>query len=114
MVRSWRLHRRSRHTLSDLAQDINAAVRGWINHYGAFYRSRLAKVLNAINVYLVRWAMHRPGGSSRFTIASAKDSRTASAVEPARSRAARAVRQHSCSLCSHDSADRFSFTAILA
>jgi RNA-directed DNA polymerase len=59
MVRSWRLHRRSRHTLSDLAQDINVVVRGWINYYGAFYRSRLAKVLNTINVYLVRWAMHK-------------------------------------------------------
>ena len=58
-VRSWRLHRRSRHTLSDLAQDINAVVRGWINYYGAFYRSRLLRVLNAINVYLVRWAMHK-------------------------------------------------------
>jgi RNA-directed DNA polymerase len=58
-VRSWRLHRRSRHTLTDLALGINAVVRGWVNYYGAFYSSRLAKVLNMINVYLVRWAMQK-------------------------------------------------------
>ena len=57
-VRSWRLHRRSRHTLQRLAYEINAVVRGWINYYGAFYRSRLFRVLNSINVYLARWAMH--------------------------------------------------------
>ena len=58
-VQSWRLHRRTRHTLSDLAHDINAVVRGWINYYGAFYRSKLSKVLNAINAYLARWAMRK-------------------------------------------------------
>ena len=33
-------------------------MRGWINYYGRFYRSRLiSSVLQQINEYLIRWAM---------------------------------------------------------
>ena len=39
-VRSWRLHRRTGHTFADLAREINPVVRGWMQYYGAFYRSR--------------------------------------------------------------------------
>ncbi len=56
-IRRWRLHRWSNETLSDLAAFINPIVRGWINYYGRFYRSRLIPVLDRINAYLVRWAM---------------------------------------------------------
>ncbi len=31
-------------------------VRGWINYYGRFYRSRLTPTLRHINEYLLRWA----------------------------------------------------------
>ena len=34
-VRSWRLHRRTGHTLADLAAAINPIVRGWMQYYGA-------------------------------------------------------------------------------
>ena len=40
-IRDWHLKRRSGTDLSGLAQDINPQVRGWINYYGAFYRSEL-------------------------------------------------------------------------
>jgi hypothetical protein len=53
-IRSWRLHRRSRSTLADLAREINMVVRGWINYYGRFYKSALVPSLNRINDYLVR------------------------------------------------------------
>ena len=39
-VRRWRLHRRTGHDLDDLAEWINPIVRGWMNYYGRFYRSR--------------------------------------------------------------------------
>jgi RNA-directed DNA polymerase len=55
-VRRWRLHRRTRHELSDLADRINPIVRGWMNYYGRFYRSELFPLLKRINAYLVRWA----------------------------------------------------------
>ncbi|MFG1709486.1 group II intron reverse transcriptase/maturase [Nonomuraea sp. M3C6] len=58
-IRSWRLHRRSRASLKDLAHEINAVVRGWINYYGRFYPSALVPSLNRINDYLVRWIVQK-------------------------------------------------------
>ena len=58
-IRAWHLSRRSDTDLSGLAQDINAQVRGWINYYGAFYRSRLYPIALRIDQYLVRWAMQK-------------------------------------------------------
>jgi len=54
-VRSWRLHNRIGQTFSDLARRINPIVAGWMQYYGAFYRSALYPVLSRINAYLVRW-----------------------------------------------------------
>jgi RNA-directed DNA polymerase len=34
-------------------------VRGWINYYGAFYRSELRFLAWRINEHLTRWAMHK-------------------------------------------------------
>ena len=58
-VRSWRLHNRSDKSLLDLARMFNAVVRGWINYYGRFYKSRLYPLLRRINDYLVRWARRK-------------------------------------------------------
>ena len=44
-VRSWRLHLRTGHTFMDLVREINPIVRGWVNYYGAFYRSALYPLL---------------------------------------------------------------------
>jgi RNA-directed DNA polymerase len=54
-VRSWRLHRHSDYTIGQLARWINPIVRGWMQYYGAFYRSALYPLLKRINGYLVRW-----------------------------------------------------------
>ncbi|MBB4930594.1 group II intron reverse transcriptase/maturase [Lipingzhangella halophila] len=54
-VRSWRIHRRSGHELVELARRINPIVRGWMQYYGAFYRTALHRLLLRINAYLVRW-----------------------------------------------------------
>ncbi|MEH1130472.1 group II intron maturase-specific domain-containing protein [Micromonospora sp. CPCC 206061] len=37
------------------ARQVNPVVRGWMNFYGAFYRSALSILLARINTYLVRW-----------------------------------------------------------
>jgi len=58
-MRAWHLNRRTGATLSGLARDINAQVRGWINFYGAFYRSELYSLAMRINEHLVRWAMQK-------------------------------------------------------
>jgi RNA-directed DNA polymerase len=58
-IRAWHLKRRSGSDLSSLAEDINPQVRGWINYYGAFYRSALGFLALRIDEHLVRWAMHK-------------------------------------------------------
>jgi hypothetical protein len=58
-VRAWHLNRRSGTNLSGLAEEINPKVRGWINYYGAFYRSELYSLARHIDGYLVRWAMQK-------------------------------------------------------
>jgi RNA-directed DNA polymerase len=54
-VRSWRLHRRIGHSFAELARAINPIVRGWMQYYGAYYRTLLYPLLRRINTYLMRW-----------------------------------------------------------
>jgi hypothetical protein len=58
-IRRWRLHRRIGLTLADIAQWINPIVRGWMQYYGAFYRSAMYPLLSRINAYLME---EGPGG----------------------------------------------------
>jgi RNA-directed DNA polymerase len=58
-VRSWRLHRRTGLTEAEIARRINPIVRGWMNYYGAFYRSALSTLLGRINAYLLRWSRNK-------------------------------------------------------
>ena len=58
-IRDWHLNRRSGVDLSGLAKDINPKVRGWINYYGAFFRSELYSLAAHIDEHLVRWAMQK-------------------------------------------------------
>jgi RNA-directed DNA polymerase len=54
-LRSWRLHLRTGRTFVELARMINPIVRGWMQYYGAFYRTELYGLLRRINYYLMRW-----------------------------------------------------------
>jgi RNA-directed DNA polymerase len=58
-IRAWHLNRRCGTALSGLAEEINPQVRGWINYYGAFYRSELRFLAWRINDHLARWALHK-------------------------------------------------------
>jgi RNA-directed DNA polymerase len=58
-IRAWHLNRRTGTDLSSLARVLNAQIRGWINYYGAFYRSELYSLAMRINEHLVRWAMQK-------------------------------------------------------
>jgi RNA-directed DNA polymerase len=55
-VRRWLLHRRPNDTLSDLAEEINPIVRGWMAYWGRFYRDEMIPLLKRVNTYLMRWA----------------------------------------------------------
>jgi RNA-directed DNA polymerase len=78
-IKRWRLHLWSGAALADIARSINPVVRGWINYYGRFYRSRLISPLRRIDEYIVRWAMRKykrlrghPARARRFLAAVAR------------------------------------------
>jgi RNA-directed DNA polymerase len=54
-VRGWRLHRKTRLGSAEITRWINPIIRGWMQYYGAFYRSALYPLLRRINAYLMRW-----------------------------------------------------------
>ena len=58
-VREWRIHKRVGSDLGELAAWINPIVRGWMNYYGRFNRSRLYRLLRRINTSIVRWARNK-------------------------------------------------------
>lgn len=55
-VRGWRLHRHTDWSLGQIARWIDPIVRGWLQYYGRFYRSKLYALCKRINTYLMRWA----------------------------------------------------------
>ena len=59
-IREWRVvSTRGHWRLEDLADLLNPAVRGWMNYYGRFYRSRCAHVLSHLNEVLEAWARRK-------------------------------------------------------
>lgn len=59
-IRSWRMaSTRNNQRLEDLAELCNPAVRGWMNYYGKYYRSRCIQVLRHLNRALCRWAQRK-------------------------------------------------------
>ena len=56
---SWSILRITSCTLTDIAKAINPIVRGWINYYGKFYRSKLKDFMHTLNVKLAKWARRK-------------------------------------------------------
>jgi len=47
------------HPSPRIARQINPVVRGWMQYYGAFYRSALHPLLSRINAYVMRWIRNK-------------------------------------------------------
>ncbi len=58
-VRDWGLSRKTRISLEEIAQRINPVVRGWMVYYGRFYRSALRRVMEQIDLHLVKWIVRK-------------------------------------------------------
>jgi group II intron reverse transcriptase/maturase len=59
-IREWRMaSTRNNQRLEDLARVVNPRVRGWMNYYGRFYRSRCVQVLRHLNEVLAAWARRK-------------------------------------------------------
>jgi RNA-directed DNA polymerase len=59
-IRDWRMaSTRNHQRLEDLARLANPMVRGWMNYYGRFYRSKCVQVLRHFDEALARWARRK-------------------------------------------------------
>lgn len=59
-IREWRMaSSRNNQRLEDLARLVNPSVRGWMNYYGRFYRSKCVQVLRHLNEALAAWARRK-------------------------------------------------------
>jgi len=59
-IRQWQMaSTRNNQRLEDLARLTNPVVRGWMNYYGRFYRSKCVQVLRHLNVALAAWAQRK-------------------------------------------------------
>jgi len=59
-IREWRLaSTRNNQELEDIARLVDPVVRGWMNYYGRFYRSKCVQILRHLNEALVAWACRK-------------------------------------------------------
>jgi RNA-directed DNA polymerase len=59
-IREWRMaSTRNNQRLEDLARLTNSSVRGWMNYYGRFYRSKCVQVLRHLNEALGAWVRRK-------------------------------------------------------
>jgi RNA-directed DNA polymerase len=58
-IRRWRLHLRTPQSLEDFSRMHNPTIRDWVNYYGSYFRSKLYKVFNPLNLALAKWAMRK-------------------------------------------------------
>ena len=59
-IREWRMaSTRNNQRLEDLARVVNPVVRGWMNYYGRFYRSKCVQVLRHLNEALAAWVRRK-------------------------------------------------------
>ena len=57
---NWRMSStRNNQRLEDLARLVNPVVRGWMNYYGRFYRSKCVQVLRHLNEALAAWVRRK-------------------------------------------------------
>lgn len=54
---NWR--NRSELSLEEIAEKYNPVLQGWLNYYGAYYRSAIYPVWRHFNLTLVSWAMKK-------------------------------------------------------
>ncbi len=58
-IKDWKLKKLVPITLEEIAKEINPQVRGWMNYYGAYYRSAMSPILRQVELRIAGWAMRK-------------------------------------------------------
>jgi hypothetical protein len=58
-MKKWGALRKTTNTLQEIAVEINPIIRGWINYYGTFYKTKMKEFMHNLNVKLERWARRK-------------------------------------------------------
>ncbi len=58
-ISGWHIQRWTVKTIDDLARMFRSVIRGWVNYYGKYYKSRLYSVLRHIDQLLMKWALKK-------------------------------------------------------
>ena len=58
-MNDWTVLERTDNTIQDIAEKINPVLRGWINYYGKFYKTKLKNFMHIVNVKIARWARRK-------------------------------------------------------
>lgn len=58
-LRGMQIHRKTGKSLSELAEELNPKIRGWINYFGRYGGNRFNYVLHLLNIRLCKWVKWR-------------------------------------------------------
>ena len=58
-MKKWEALKKTTNTLQEIATAINPVVRGWINYYGKFYKTKMIKFMHNLNIKLASWARRK-------------------------------------------------------
>ncbi len=58
-IREWRIHRRTRNTMAELAKQYNPVIHGWWNYYGSFYPTAMQGLSRYLDQKLEQWARRK-------------------------------------------------------
>jgi RNA-directed DNA polymerase len=58
-MREWEVLQKTRNTIQEIAAKINPVLRGWINYYGKFYKTKLKNFMHIVNVKIATWAKRK-------------------------------------------------------
>jgi len=58
-LRGMRIHKKTRTTLNELAEELNPKLRGWINFFGKYGGRKFKYVLHLLNTRLFKWVRWR-------------------------------------------------------
>jgi RNA-directed DNA polymerase len=55
-MKEWKVLQTPGATIQEIANKINPVLRGWINYYGKFYKTKLKKFMHTVNLQVASWA----------------------------------------------------------